>query len=312
MFNSLIGNEDIKEILINIINSDKIPNTLLFEGEEGIGKFSFAMEFSRAILCLDNLNTSPDFRLIQTEDKIIKVAHLEGLIDFISKKSTNSNKKVIIIDQAHKMNLDVQNKLLKTFEESNSSLVIILISSETSIIDTVLSRCFRLRFNKLSEPEMECFLRRRIEDNHKVKELIKRSNGIPLKALKIISNDEYDPINSSIKIFSLLSSREVSNAIYRFSKYPEEVLFEILSQMAKDTRDMYIFLNMNSFEIIENKIAVDEISYLANKIGEVKLIKIASIINRTIAMIKANANLRVVFNFTLMKLQEEIDGSSRN
>ena len=53
-FNEIIGNDDKKEYLNNIVKSQKISNSYIFAGNSGIGKMLFAKEFARKILCLEN------------------------------------------------------------------------------------------------------------------------------------------------------------------------------------------------------------------------------------------------------------------
>ena len=51
MFNNIIGNEKIKELLINSTKINKISHSYLFVGTEGIGKMLIAKEFAKMILC---------------------------------------------------------------------------------------------------------------------------------------------------------------------------------------------------------------------------------------------------------------------
>ena len=51
MFNNLIGNTENKETLKNMIDSNNISHSYIFSGTSGIGKFEFAKEFAKAIIC---------------------------------------------------------------------------------------------------------------------------------------------------------------------------------------------------------------------------------------------------------------------
>ena len=53
MFNNIIGNDRIKEVLINSIKINKTSHSYLFVGTEGIGKSLIAKEFAKMILCTD-------------------------------------------------------------------------------------------------------------------------------------------------------------------------------------------------------------------------------------------------------------------
>jgi DNA polymerase-3 subunit delta' len=74
---------------------------------------------------------------------------------FLARRSLMGGKKVVIIDDAHKMTPQAQNCLLKTLEEPPEDSVIILITSEPeSLFATILSRCQVVRFKRLTADEM--------------------------------------------------------------------------------------------------------------------------------------------------------------
>ncbi|HEX8685126.1 MAG TPA: hypothetical protein VF654_01455, partial [Pyrinomonadaceae bacterium] len=53
MFDTLVGNERAKETLRRMLRQGRVPGALLFAGEEGLGKKSFALELARALNCRD-------------------------------------------------------------------------------------------------------------------------------------------------------------------------------------------------------------------------------------------------------------------
>ena len=59
MFNNLIGNTENKETLKNMIDSNNISHSYIFSGTSGIGKFEFAKEFAKAIICLSETEPKP-------------------------------------------------------------------------------------------------------------------------------------------------------------------------------------------------------------------------------------------------------------
>ena len=53
MFNHLVGNEHVKQTLRHLIAKGRVPNSLLFAGDDGIGKRQFAIELAKAFVCMD-------------------------------------------------------------------------------------------------------------------------------------------------------------------------------------------------------------------------------------------------------------------
>ena len=90
--------------LIKMLNQDKLPHALLFEGNEGTGKFDFAQAFANRLICDSPENnfacgqckrcqllmagSHPDFKILSPEEKskIIKVDQVRNLVDFVNKK----------------------------------------------------------------------------------------------------------------------------------------------------------------------------------------------------------------------------------
>ena len=168
--NSLIGNSKIKEYLTNVALNNQNLHSYIFAGPEGIGKKLFAMNFAKMLLCLsDNKpcnnckscisfdgGNHTDFMLINAEDgKSIKIEQIRVMQEKIVEKPILSARKVYIINDAELMTKEAQNCLLKTLEEPPEYVIIILIvSNESKLLNTVKSRCVKIEFSKLSNEEI--------------------------------------------------------------------------------------------------------------------------------------------------------------
>ncbi len=51
MFDTLVGNEQVKIVIRRLMKGGRVPNSLLFAGDEGVGKRQFALEIARAFVC---------------------------------------------------------------------------------------------------------------------------------------------------------------------------------------------------------------------------------------------------------------------
>ena len=152
MFENIIGNSPIKNILKQAIKNEKVSHSYLFIGISGIGKKIIATEFAKAILCFNqneicntckacvefNSNNNPDFLYIKPEGNSIKIEQIRELQKRIQEKPIISTKKVYIIDDADYMTKEAQNCLLKTLEEPPGFATIILIgSNENAFLTTI-------------------------------------------------------------------------------------------------------------------------------------------------------------------------------
>ena len=167
-FEKIIGNEKVKKNLEAICNSGKLAHSYMFLGIEGIGKKIIAKEFAKKILCLNQekgcktcksciefeSDNHPDFKLIFPDGKNIKIDQIREFQSRVYEKPVISQKKVYIIDEADLMTKEAQNCLLKTLEEPPSYVIIILIvTNENKILNTIKSRCIKIAFSSLKNQE---------------------------------------------------------------------------------------------------------------------------------------------------------------
>lgn len=192
MFDKLIGNHQVKEVLQRLLAGGRVPHSFIFAGEEGVGKKLFALETAKAFAC-QNPQTgaacgacgacrrAANFSLPKTGDrdahkKVIFSEHSDiGLVipynknifvDAIRELETEANfrpfeakSRIFIINDADKMNDSAANALLKTLEEPPATTYIFLITSRPdALLPTILSRCQMLRFAPLEAKQIEGFL----------------------------------------------------------------------------------------------------------------------------------------------------------
>lgn len=137
------------------------PQSLLLTGEQDIGKTYFAHDLAKSILCLNresekacgecqsclwiDKNSHPDFLVIRAEDKsnFIRIDQIRHLIHF-AQLTSETGKKVIVIENADVMNNNAANALLKTLEEPVPQCYLILVSHYPKKLPvTITSRCQR-------------------------------------------------------------------------------------------------------------------------------------------------------------------------
>lgn len=192
MFKDLVGNDQAKQTFRRLIGKGRVPNSLLFAGDEGVGKRTFAIELIRSILCNETTNGEacgvcppcrragtfqlpkpddkeafkrvifsdhPDVGMVIAQNRIIAVdaiRHLESEANF---RPYEAAARFFIIDDADKMNDSAANALLKTLEEPPAGSHIFLITSRAdSLLPTIRSRCQVVRFAPVETSEIERLL----------------------------------------------------------------------------------------------------------------------------------------------------------
>lgn len=192
----VIGQDKAVQLLLNTLKTGRIPSALLFAGEPGIGKRYTAINFAKAINCLSQESDScddcpsckkidsgvhPDILLLGPERGEIRVEEIRSIEEALSFKPFEGKRKVVIIDEAEKMNQSASNAFLKTMEEPPSDSIIIMISSSPdSLPPTIRSRCCRIDFRPIPERDVERIARKILTDSgHKLTTLARLSMGRP-------------------------------------------------------------------------------------------------------------------------------------
>ncbi|MGM0471074.1 MAG: DNA polymerase III subunit gamma/tau [Bacillota bacterium] len=170
-FDDIVGQNSVTKTLQNAIKLDRIAHAYLFCGPRGTGKTSTAKVFAKSLNCSQGPTINPCHECeacqkIEDNNSIdvieIDAASNRG-IDEIRKLRekvkffpTEGNYKIYIIDEAHMLTKEAFNALLKTLEEPPEYVIFILATTEPhSLLPTILSRCQRFDFSRLSIQNLE-------------------------------------------------------------------------------------------------------------------------------------------------------------
>lgn len=169
-FDEVVGQQPIIQTLKNAIVQNRIAHAYLFCGPRGTGKTSIAKIFAKMLNCEDESNKPcgkcTNCKMIQngSHPDIIEidaasnngVDEVRNLIDKVKYAPMQGKYKVYIIDEVHMMTTGAFNALLKTIEEPPAHVVFILATTEPNkVIPTIISRCQRFDFNKVSQKDIE-------------------------------------------------------------------------------------------------------------------------------------------------------------
>ena len=219
MFENFYGNRHIQTALENMIERERIPQTLLFAGIEGVGKATLARRFgarllgspekieqddlslpanttqiaAREKLPADKRNedpllfaTHPDFLTFPPDGPLrqIGIPQMRLLKDRAQYKPLHGRWRVFLIDGADRAGEQAANSLLKTLEEPPEHLIIILTAENVfDLLPTIRSRSVILNFSPLANADMQEFARGRNLDN--AERRIALSGGSPGLAARL-------------------------------------------------------------------------------------------------------------------------------
>ena len=254
-----LNNKIENNILKQVIFKKNISNAYIFYGPEDVGKKDEAIKFISQIINENNLDTKiikkirennhPDYLFIeptyllkanlinqseidkdikQKNKPVIRVNQIRSINTFLSRVSIEADQKFIVINDAHLLNEASSNCLLKTLEEPSNGLFILITSKLNLIIDTIISRCQKIKFSSYSHNDLkEKLIQSKYfeEFNSKrylnLENILFISNGSPGKLYKNITKlmnipesivlDFKKPIYEFEKVFSI--AKEINEEV---------------------------------------------------------------------------------------------------
>jgi DNA polymerase III subunit delta' len=193
MFDRLLGNQHVKDILRRMLTKGRIPGAFLFVGEDGVGKKLFALELAKALNCRapagveacdrcsscvrisqskfpeysedkDNKeklvrSEHPDVALARPYNRLLRINPMRELEQEANFRPFEGKARIFIIEEANRLNESSANALLKTLEEPPATSHLILLTSRPAqLLPTIRSRCQMIRFAPLTPQEIESHL----------------------------------------------------------------------------------------------------------------------------------------------------------
>lgn len=207
-FSEVLSQDFITSTLQNAINMGRVTHAYLFTGPRGVGKTSTARIFAKALNCQNLVNAAPcgecDNCLEITGGTSLDVIEIDGasnrgveeirsLREAVKFVPVKSKYKIIIVDEVHMLTEQAFNALLKTLEEPPEYVIFIFATTDQHKIPvTILSRCQRYEFKKISYEEMNSNLKSILaKENIEYKEdalnyIIRNSDGCMRDALSLL------------------------------------------------------------------------------------------------------------------------------
>lgn len=289
MLIDFVGNRDAKQELEKNIETGDINHAYLFVGSEGVGKFTLAKAFAKKILGDSTL----DLHVVRGNS--IKKEQIEELISESKKNPFSGKYKVFIIDGFENVSISGQNALLKTLEEPEEYLKIILIAKSISnILPTIASRSRLIKFKDVDDEEIKDFLINNIGLDIQNANLFSRiSVGSVKRAMKYATDPS--AIAFRDKSFELIDRLiNLNTDPFRemgFFEENKENLDEFFNIYSIFLRDVIIF-NENVSESFY--INIDKLNYIQKQnISTKKALEIYRQIQRIKQYLKDNANFEL-------------------
>ena len=337
-FSDVVGQEVVVKILKNSILNNKISHAYIFSGPRGTGKTSIAKIFSKAVNCLNTTdgdlcnNCENCLQYIDEEIDIIEIdAASNNGVDEIREIRNNVKLmpvhlkyKVYIIDEVHMLSTSAFNALLKTLEEPPKHVIFILATTEFNKIPaTVISRCQKFDFKKITNKQIEDRLKYILEQEKKslngevISLIAKLSDGglrdainmldqvISLEKENVTVDDVYNLIGdiSEKNIIILLEnivSGNIKETLKNINKYYEEGknFINICERLQLLIRNIIIFNNTDNYFDKEYEKKLLDFSHIELEYCEKMSDELFNLINE----LKRTNNQKIITEISFLKM----------
>ncbi len=263
----IIGHKKQLDFLERILRAEQVPQAYLFVGPESVGKFMIAKIFAESLVAgQKKLETDYLEKVIKNQDvEILSPETIEkkGVIkikDFETKTIREVQKnlslypaigryRVLLINDAQKMNSVAQNSLLKTLEEPNESSIIILVANqEEAILETIKSRCQKISFNLVGLKEINESLLSKV-DNELANQIAIYSMGRPGEAIRFLQKDASIEKNKQIiEDLKKIATMNMAERIFLAEEYSKN-----LPETKKKIELWIWFLRFQVFKDLQNE-----------------------------------------------------------
>lgn len=304
-----IGYEKIIQGFFRRVDKGTLSHAHLIIGPNGIGKSILARIFALKILNKDKDIDYVDIINYRPSKASMGVDEVREIIEEVSKRPYEGDKKVIIIHEGSKLTVQAQNALLKTIEEPPQGVYIILLAeSLETLLDTIKSRCQVYKLTPLNNKQMEMYINtlgRYSEEE--IRASLAYGEGIPGKSERLLNDSNLSKLREVI--MSLLKdinyAKEDLVLIYenKLENYKTEK-DEVLNLMASFIRDIIVAKELEDKNKIINIDKYNDIVEVANSLSYKKLNSMLEYIKEGRVNLMNNGNYSLVISVILMGFLE--------
>lgn len=340
-FDEVVGQEHIVRTLKNALKENKIAHAYLFAGPRGTGKTTMAKLLAKALNCEEGIghqcNRCSNCQAINevSHPDVIEidaasnngVDEVRDLIDRVRYLPIKGRYKVYIIDEVHMMTSGAFNALLRTLEEPPAHVIFILATTEPhKILPTILSRCQRYDFAKVSDKDIKKRLTYVLEQEQVTYEedaidmIISLADGGMRDALSILdqllaysghtltSKDVLDVFaltskEEKLKLINFIMHGDVGETLKMFREFVEHGndIRKLLGDLLDIIKDIYTYRVTGEASLLLVLSEKEALSF-ENLANEDELLTMSSTLLEAQSEMKNVANARSLLEISLLKL----------
>lgn len=349
-FEEVAGQKPIVRTLRNALSSGKIAHAYLFAGPRGTGKTTMARLLAKALNCEEGLGkqcdkcsnclsiaegSHPDVIEIDAASNN-GVDQVRDLIEKVKYAPIKGRYKVYIIDEVHMMSTGAFNALLKTLEEPPENVIFILCTTEPyKVLPTILSRCQRFDFSKLSDEDMKDKLLQVLNteaatyDEEGLKAVISLADGGMRDALSILEqtlaySGNHLHANDVLALYGLASIEEKLALLLSVSdgNVPELIkrcegfvtagidIRRLTGDLINILKDLLIYEKTADPSLMDD-LSLEQAKDLSNHLSSIQTSSFIGTLVETQNSFRNISDVRGLFELTMLRLASEEPGQNQ-
>ena len=326
-YKDIIGHDEIKEHLQGAISAGKVSHAYLFTGDIGAGKRSMAKVFAKTLLCEEqgitpcgkcksclqvDSDNNPDLKIVKGEKIIISKDEIRNqVVNDALVMPYASNRKVYIIPDVHLLREDAQNVLLKTIEEPPQYVTVILTANNLdSVIQTIISRCVKIKFKAIAEDVIKKYIMDKYEMvDYAAAVSAAFSAGSIGRAIRYSTANDFNSVKDSVvnmmRNIDNLELNEIMEMVNTILK-DKDSMEDYLDMMLLWFRDVLMLKVTNDPNKLLYKEEYKYISKQAKTRGYDGLEVIIGAIDKTKIRLKAHVNMETAMELLILTMKNPI------
>ncbi len=325
-FKDIIGQSQIKEHLQSAMKTGKISHAYIINGERFSGKEYIARVFAMSLQC-EKEETEPcqichscKQALSDNHPDIIRITHEKpgsiGVDDIRKQingdvyiKPYSSPYKIYIMNEAEKMTVQAQNALLKTLEEPPAYTVIILLTTNiSSMLQTILSRCVILNMKPVADNLVKKFLMEEMEiPDYKAEVCVAFARGNIGKAKLLASSEDFEKVKEeALSLLRYIHEMDITEMIAAIKKITEYKLNvdDYLDILSIWYRDVLLYKATNNPNQLVFREEISNIRKEADRTSYEGIEKIIGALQKAKSRLDANVNFDLTMELLFLDMQE--------
>lgn len=258
---NLLGQDKAVAFLRSCIENQSLSHAYLFYGPAGVGKMAAALAFATEILekedpggrALLSAQAHPDLFLIERitdKTRLGKEQVGKPMQSWLGLKPYRTRHRVVIIRDAHLLTPEAGNALLKTLEEPPEYAILILVSDEGLVMETIASRCQPVRFQALPEEDIIAILSAQGAEPERAGVLARLSQGSVAAALEFAHESGLNEKWEKARYYVTRIAAGDMGGLFEAAEAVEKAPHLLSHMLSTILRDVYVYKSTKNASLL--------------------------------------------------------------